>query len=59
MQEQPTGKIWAALFVALVLQTTVFAHVTPFGAHVDLPLLTVVSVGLLLGWEWGAGGEKC
>jgi hypothetical protein len=22
---------------------------------VDLPLLTVVSVGLLLGWEWGAG----
>jgi len=55
MQDQPSGKIWAALIIALVLQTTVFAHWTPFGAHIDLPLLTVVSVGLLLGSEWGAG----
>ena len=39
----------------MVLQTTVLAHFRPFGAHFDLPLLTVVSVGLLLGWEWGAG----
>lgn len=54
-QEQPTGKIWAALVIALVLQTTVLAHFRPFGAHVDLVLLTVVSVGLLLGSEWGAG----
>jgi rod shape-determining protein MreD len=55
MQEQPTGRIWIALLIAIVLQTTVFARLEPFGAHVDLPLLTVVSVGLLLGWEWGAG----
>jgi rod shape-determining protein MreD len=55
MQEQPIGRIWMALLIALVLQTTVFAHFAPFGARVDLPLLTVVSVALLLGWEWGVG----
>ncbi|HEX8550715.1 MAG TPA: hypothetical protein VF681_04080 [Abditibacteriaceae bacterium] len=55
MQDQPTGRIWLALLLAIVLQTTLFARVTPFGAHIDLPLLTVVSIGLLLGWEWGAG----
>ena len=55
MQDQPTGRIWIALLIAVVLQTTLFARFAPFGAHIDLPLLTVVSVGLLLGWEWGAG----
>lgn len=42
------------LLASVALQTTWLAHLEVGGAHLDLPLLTVVCVGLLLGWEAGA-----
>ena len=54
MNAQPTWRIWPILWLLLVLQTTLFARVAPFGAHLDLVLLGVVSVALLLGMETGA-----
>jgi len=54
MQEQPTWRIWPLLLVALALQTTWLARLTFWGVHLDLPLLTTVSVALLLGWRFGA-----
>jgi len=54
MQERPTWRIWIVLYLAMAVQTTWFAHWRPFGAHIDLPLMTTISVGLLLGWEMGA-----
>ncbi len=43
-----------ALLLAVALQTTWLARWRLFGAHVDLPLMTVISVALLAGWEIGA-----
>ena len=54
MHIQPTWRIWPLLWLLLVLQTTIFARVAPFGVHIDLVLLAVVSVSLLLGMETGA-----
>ncbi|HEX8833094.1 MAG TPA: hypothetical protein VF719_02775, partial [Abditibacteriaceae bacterium] len=53
--ELPSWRIWLMLPFVLALHTTWLAHWQPWGARVDLPLLTVVSVSLLLGWEFGAG----
>lgn len=53
-KERATWRIWPILIVAMALQTTWLAHKQLLGIHVDLPLLTVVSVALLLGWETGA-----
>lgn len=41
------------LWVALALQTTWLAHLSIFGAHLDLPLLCVVSSAMLLGARQG------
>lgn len=54
MQERATWRIWVALLFAVALQTTWLARWRLFGAHVDLPLMTVISVALLAGWEIGA-----
>lgn len=54
MRDQPTWRIWIVLVLAVALQTTWLARLRPFGAHLDLPLMTVVCVALLLGWETGA-----
>src|SRR5215210_1560367 len=54
MHDQPTWRIWVVLVVAVALQTTWLARWEPFGTHIDLPLLTVLSVAMLLGWETGA-----
>jgi rod shape-determining protein MreD len=54
MHDQPIWRIWIVLVAAVALQTTWLARWEPFGTHIDLPLLTVVSVALLLGWETGA-----
>lgn len=53
MQERATWRIWPALILALAVQTTWLARWQPLGIHIDLPLLMVVSVALLLGWEIG------
>jgi rod shape-determining protein MreD len=55
MQEQSTWRMCLVLVIAVVLQTTLLARWTPLGTHIDLPLLTVVSVALLLGPYAGAG----
>jgi rod shape-determining protein MreD len=54
MEERPTWRIWIILYVVLAVQTTWLADWRPFGARADLPLLTTVSIALLLGWELGA-----
>jgi rod shape-determining protein MreD len=54
-QEYPIWRIWLMLIFATTLQTTWLARVQPGGAHIDLLLLTTVSVGIILGWEYGAG----
>lgn len=54
MTDLPTWRIWLLLCVLLVLQTTVFARISPFGVHLDLALMAVVSVALLFGVETGA-----
>ena len=54
MHDQPTWRIWPLLWLLLVLQTTLFARLAPFGVHIDLVLLAVVSVALLFGMETGA-----
>lgn len=54
MIDSPTWRIWPMLWFLLVLQTTVFARVLPFGIHLDLVILAVVSVALLCGVETGA-----
>lgn len=54
LQDQPTWRIWPLLWLLLVLQTTLFARLAPFGVHIDFVLLAVVSVALLLGMETGA-----
>jgi hypothetical protein len=54
MHERQTWQTWIVLWLLLSLQTTVLARWQPFGSHIDLPLLCVVSVALLLGWEFGA-----
>jgi LytS/YehU family sensor histidine kinase len=54
MQEQPTWRIWIVLLIAIVLQTTLLARLTPLGTHIDLLLLTIVSIALLIGPYWGS-----
>jgi len=54
MQERQTWQTWIILWLVLALQTTLVARWQPFGSHLDLPLLCVVSAALLLGWEFGA-----
>jgi len=54
MQEQSTWRIWLLLLAALALQTTWLARLTFWDVHLDLPLLTTVSVALLTGWRLGA-----
>jgi len=54
MHDQPTWRIWPLLWLLLVLQTTLFARLEPFGVHIDFALLAVVCVSLLLGMETGA-----
>lgn len=57
--QRPVWRVWVVLWLAAALQTTLVAHWRPFGSHIDLPLLTVVSVALLLGWEMGAAYGLC
>lgn len=54
LQSQPTWRIYIFLWAMLAIQTTWLARVEIFGAHLDLMLLTVVSVALLLGAQNGA-----
>jgi rod shape-determining protein MreD len=53
-QSQPVWRVYLLLWFVLVLQTTWLARVEVFGAHIDLPLLLVVTVALLFGAEAGA-----
>lgn len=52
-QERIPWRIWLVLIVVMALQTTWLARWQLFGAHLDLPLLSVVSTALWLGWETG------
>ena len=54
MNELPTWRIWPVLLIAFALQTSWLARVQIGGAHLDLPLLVVISVALILGWRWGS-----
>lgn len=54
MQDQPTWRIWPLLWVLLVLQTTLFARISPLDVHIDLVLLAVVCVALQFGTQTGA-----
>lgn len=49
----PTWRAWLVLWVAVALQTTWLAHLNILGAHLDLPLLCVVSSAMLLGARQG------
>jgi rod shape-determining protein MreD len=53
-QSQPVWRVYLLLWFVLVLQTTWLARFEMLGAHIDLPLLLVVTVALLLGAETGA-----
>jgi rod shape-determining protein MreD len=53
MRVRATWRIWFVLILALAIQTTWLANWHPFGTYLDLPLLTVVSVSMLLGWPVG------
>jgi rod shape-determining protein MreD len=53
MRVRATWRIWIVLIVALAVQTTWLAHWRVFGTAVDLPLMTTVSVSMLLGWPVG------
>jgi LytS/YehU family sensor histidine kinase len=52
--EERAWRVWLLLPLAVALQTTWLARWQPLGAHVDLPLLTVVSAALVLGARGGA-----
>lgn len=55
MQASPsTWRLWPLLWLLLVLQTTVFARFVVWDVHIDIVLLSVVSVALLYGMETGA-----
>ena len=53
MQSRTIWPLPLILIFAVALQSTWLAHFTLAGGHIDLPLLTVVSVALELGWEVG------
>lgn len=52
-QERVTWRIWLILIVVMALQTTWCARCEFYGAHLDLALLSVISVALWLGVETG------
>ncbi|MBV9469249.1 MAG: hypothetical protein JO316_11670 [Abitibacteriaceae bacterium] len=53
VQERATWRAWLILIVVIALQTTWLSRLILFGVHLDLPLLSVISVSLSLGWETG------
>ncbi|MEO6908498.1 MAG: rod shape-determining protein MreD [Abditibacteriaceae bacterium] len=52
-RSSPSWRAWLVLWVAVALQTTWLAHFSISGAHLDLPLLCVVSSAMLLGARQG------
>jgi rod shape-determining protein MreD len=59
MEQRPAGRIWILLIAALALQTTLLGSLQIGGAHLDLLLLSVVSVALLVDWPLAAVYGLC